>query len=528
MPIYSVRKAIIVVACLGVFFQSLAAQSSYGSVVGTVTDSSGASMPGVAVTLTNLGTSERRTAESDATGNYQFVNLLPGNYKVDIEKTGFKHMTRDQIEVAVLASSRVDAVMEIGEVGQTVEVSAQSALLETQNASVGQVVAERTIVEMPLNGRNVMNLIVLAPAVVAHGQSSGQQNSSGYANYQISGGMVGQGRTVLDGVGMNNGLWNRVDFVPIQDTIQEFQVMSNNLPPEFGGTMNGVVNLVSKSGTNQIHGTAYEFVRNKVFNASTFFSNRAGLGKPAFTQNQYGVNAGGPIKRDKTFIYAAWEDFSQRQGTTGTYSVPTLAMRAGDFSSLRSASGAPITVYDPLTTCGQYSNPACASGQTVLRTAFPGNIVPANRFDKTALAMLKYWPLPNAPGVAFTNANNFIVNYNAVNDRNWEDVKVDQNISSKQHLFARVTRYDNILPPLDPYNLNVSFTQTQASYQGMLADTYVLSPTTVLDGRMSYTRIWFTRTPNELGMDLTSIGWPASYNQQLPGYFSACHLGKRP
>ena len=514
MLTYSVRKAIVALVSVAGFCVPLLAQSSYGSIVGTVTDSSGASMPGVAVNLTNLATSEHRTAESDASGNYQFVNLQPGNYKVDFEKTGFKRLSRDQ-EVAVAVASRVDGAMELGDVAQTVEVAAQGALLQTENASVGQVVAERAVLEMPLNGRNVMNLIELAPAVVAHGQTEGQQNSSGYANYQISGGMVGQGRTLLDGVVMNNGLWDRVSFVPIQDTIQEFQVMANNLPPEFGGTMDGVLNLATKPGTNQLHGTLYEFLRNKVFNASNFFSNKAGLARPGFTQNQYGANAGGHIKKDKTFFFAAWEDFSQRQGTNATYSVPTAAMRSGDLSNLRSASGALITVYDPLTTCGQYGNPACASGQTTLRTPFPGNIIPESRFDKTALAMEKYWPLPNAAGVPFTNANNFIVNYNAVNDRNWEDFRIDENVSDKQRIFARFTRYENILPPLDPYGLGVTYDQLQGSDQGMLADTYMLSPTTVLDGRMAYTRVDYVRTPNVLGMNLTNIGWPAALNNEL-------------
>ena len=508
MTINSVVKAFLAVVSLTTLCLPMAAQSSYGSIVGSVTDSTGASVPGAAVTLLNPATSERRTAESDAAGNYQFVNLLPGDYRVDIEMTGFKHLTRNPVQVAVLSATRVDAVMDVGDVGQTVEVSGQAALLQTESASVGQVVEGRAVLETPLNGRNIMNLIVLTPAVVAHGQSSGQQNSSGYNNYQVSGGMVGQGLTLLDGVALNNGLWNRSSFVPIQETIQEFQVMANNLPAEFGGTMNGVINLASKSGTNEFHGTGYEFLRNKVLNASTFFSNKAGLGKPAFTQNQYGLNGGGPIIRNKTFIYMAWEDFSQRQGTTTNYSVPTAAQRAGDFSNLRTASGALIPVYDPATTCT-----TCPAGQQ--RTPFAGNMIPANRFDKTAAIMEQYWPLPNAAGAAFTNANNFLVNYNAVNDRNWENLRVDQNVSSKQRIFATFNRYSNILPPLDPYGLGITYVQTQGSKQGMLADTYTINPSTILDFRMAYTRIEYTRTPNKIGMDLSTIGWPASYNQQF-------------
>jgi hypothetical protein len=513
---YSVRKVIVVVACLSIFCLDLAAQSSYGSIVGTVTDVTGATIPGASVTLTNLGTAERHVVESDGSGGYQFVNLLPGDYRVEIEKTGFKHLTRGQVQVAVSSSTRVDAAMELGEVGQTVEVSGRAELLQTDNAAVGQVVDGRAVLEMPLNGRNTMNLIELAAGVIAHGQTQGQEPRSGWTNFQIAGGMVGQGRTILDGVSINTGLYNGAAFVPIQDTIQEFQVMQNNLPPEFGQTMNGVINLATKSGTNEYHGTAYEFVQNKIFNASPFFSNKAGLEPPRFTQNQYGLNGGGPIVRNKLFIFAAWEVFSQRLGSTTNFTVPTVALKQGDFSNLRSASGALITIYDPATTCGQFGNPACAAGQTALRTPFPGNQIPSSRFDKTAAIMLKYWPLPNAAGQPFTNAINYVTNYSTANDRNWENVRSDYNVSSKQRIFGSFNRWNNITPPFDPYGQGLAFYKPQFAHEGMLADTYTLSPTMILDARIGFSRHVFEITPTNFGnLDLSTFGWPASYNQQL-------------
>ena len=512
---YFVRKAILAAAWLGIFCGSLAAQSSYGSIVGTVTDSSGAAMPAAAVTLTNLATSERRTVESDTSGNYQFVDLQPGAYKIDIEKTGFKHVTGNEVQVAVLLSTRFDSAMQLGDVGQTVEVSAQAALLQTENASVGQVVEGRAVTEMPLNGRNVMNLIELAPGVVPHGQSQGQNARSGFSSYQVSGGMVIEGKTLLDGVAMNTALQNGASFVPIQDSVQEFQVMANNLPPEFGNTINGVINIATKQGTNAFHGAGYEYLRNKVLNASAFFSNAADLPRPAYTQNQYGANVGGRVIRNKTFFFAAWEAYSIRQGTNVSYTVPTAAERAGDFSNLRTAAGALIPIYDPLTTCGQYNNPACVAGQAE-RTQFPGNVIPASRFDNTASIMEKYWPLPTSPGAAFTDANNFVVNYSASNSRNWEDFRIDQNISEKQHLFGRFSRYITINPPKDLYGLGIDFTWQQGTpFQFMLADTYTVSPTTVVDVRAAYTRTIYDREPNTLGMDFSTIGWPASYNSQF-------------
>jgi hypothetical protein len=178
----------------------LMAQSSYGSVVGTVVDNSQASVAGADVVLVNTGTSERRTMQTDASGNYQFVNLVPGTYRVDIERQGFKHLTRDSIQVEVQSISRIDATLQVGDVGQTVEVTEQTPLLQTENASVGQVVQGREVTEMPLNGRNVMNLIALAAGVVPQGQALGRgSNPFSWGNYQISGGLPNQGATLVDG-----------------------------------------------------------------------------------------------------------------------------------------------------------------------------------------------------------------------------------------------------------------------------------------------------------------------------------------
>ena len=346
-----------------ILWMPLSGQSSYGALVGTVTDATGANVPAAAVTITSLGTNERRVAETDSSGNYQFVNLVPGMYRVEVEKSGFKRLTRDQIQVAVQSTVRIDASMQVGDVGQTVDVHSETPLLQTENASVGQVVEGRTVTEMPLNGRNVFSLIALVPGVVPQNNSTGTGSLFGFANFQISGGMPNQGKFLLDGSPLNVGYINATAFTPIQDAIQEFQVQSNNLGPEFGGTLNGIVNLASKSGTNQFHGAAYEYLRNRVLNSNNFFSNKAGLDKPAFTQNQYGINGGAPIKKDKTFLFAAWEGFRQRQGSTGSFTVPTQALREGNFSNWRNGAGNQIPIYDPLTTCGVLGNAACAAGR---------------------------------------------------------------------------------------------------------------------------------------------------------------------
>jgi len=367
-------------ACATQLTLPLRAQISYGSIVGTVTDASGAVVPEATVTLTKIGTAERRIAQSNTDGNYEFVNLLPGRYRVEVEKTGFKHLTRDDIPVEVQATVRLDASMQVGEVGQTVEVTGQAPLLQTDTSSLGTIVESRKVQEMPLNGRNVINLITLVPGVVAQGDAMTNptgQNIFSFGNYQVGGAVAGQNATFLDGAPLNVAQGSLIALIPTQDAMQEFRVQTNSLGPEFGRFAGGVINLVSKSGSNEFHGSAYEFLRNKVLNANTFFNNLTGKPVPAFTQNQFGSNFGGPIRKDKTFFFFSYEGFRLRYGVPFLVAVPTGAQRAGDFSGTRAAGGPLVPIYDPLTTCGTAGNPACSGALT--RTPFPGNIIPASR-----------------------------------------------------------------------------------------------------------------------------------------------------
>ncbi|MBO0720901.1 MAG: carboxypeptidase regulatory-like domain-containing protein, partial [Blastocatellia bacterium] len=260
------------------------AQTFYGSISGNVTDSNGAVVPTARVTLTSLGTSERRLVETGTDGNYQFVNLVPGRYRIEIEKTGFKRYTRPEIVVEVQAALRIDTALETGDVNEVVEVTGQTPLLQPETTSLGQIVDSRKVLEMPLNGRNVLNLVALAPGVVPQGQS--MQNPTGtnifaWGNYQIGGGAANQSAAFLDGGPLNVIYANLTSLVPTQDAIQEFRVQTNNLSAEFGRFTGGVINLTSKSGTNEFHGSAYEFLRNRVLNSNTFFNNSSGIERPA-------------------------------------------------------------------------------------------------------------------------------------------------------------------------------------------------------------------------------------------------------
>ncbi|MFY9908206.1 MAG: carboxypeptidase-like regulatory domain-containing protein, partial [Candidatus Sulfotelmatobacter sp.] len=300
---------------------SLYAQSTFGSVVGSVTDTSGAAITDAAVTLTNVGTSEKRTQQSGADGLFTFVNLFPGNYRIDVEKSGFKHFTRTDVVVQVQQSTRIDAAMQVGEVSQVVEVTSQTPLLQTESASLGQVVDQRKADELPLNGRNIFNLITVSPAAVAQGGAGGSpvgENPFSWGNYQIGGSFANQGAEYLDGQPLNIGYINLPIIIPTQDSVGEFKVQYNNVGAEWGKFSGAVVNLSTKSGTNSWHGSAYEYFRNKVLNANEYFNKKTELstGKPneapPWEQNQYGFQLGGPVIKDKTFFYTSWEQYRQR------------------------------------------------------------------------------------------------------------------------------------------------------------------------------------------------------------------------
>jgi hypothetical protein len=378
---------------------------------------------------------------------------------------------------------------------------------------------------MPLNGRNVFSLVALVPGVVPGGQSSQTPtgtNPFAWANFQIGGGQANQSASYIDGAPNNSSYVNHTMLVPTQDAVQEFRVQTNNLGPEFGRLAGGVINLTTKSGTNQFHGSAYEYLRNRSLNANTFFNNRAGVKRPAFSQNQFGANLGGPIRRDKTFFFGSYEGFRLRQGQSYVFSVPTDPMRAGNFSDFRSAAGAMIPIYDPLTTCGRLGNAPCArnaAGAEVLsRLPFPGNVIPTNRFDPAARVMTNLWGRANSPGLPFTAVNNFTANASVGGDQNQYNARVDHTVSDKQRVFARYTYWSNLNLPIDPYSTKTCVdrcTESMNTNQAVLGDTYSLTPTMFLDLRLSFTRFHYDRTALTAGYDLTQLGWPAALNNAV-------------
>jgi Carboxypeptidase regulatory-like domain/TonB dependent receptor len=503
----------------------LNAQTTFGSIVGNVTDTSGAAVPDTQVILTNLGTNDKQTQTTNADGFYQFVNLPPASYSVSVEKTGFKHIVRSPVEVQTGTTSKIDLALQIGAVSQTVEVSAQTPLLTPETSSLGQVIDERKTNELPLNGRNPMNLVALVPSVVPQGQS--MQNATGtnpfaWGNFQIGGGQANQSTVWLDGSPVNTAYINLTALIPTQDSLQEFKVATNNLSPEYGRFAGGVVNFTTKSGSNDIHGTVWEYLRNKDLDANDFFSNSSGVPRGAWTQNQFGFNFGGPViipklynGKNKTFFFVDYEGFRLRQGQSYTETVPTVAQRNGDLSTLAGQ------IYDPLTTCGAAGSGyprVCAPGEAAgSRLPFAGNQVPTSRINPTSTAFLNLFPLPNAAGGA-NNVGNWVGNGSQGGNQNETVVHLDQNVSDKQHISARYTYWGNMNLPTDPFGNGVCLdrcTETFNTNNFVLADTYSFNPTTILDVHLSYQRFAYNRIPETLGYDLTQLGWPSSLNSEV-------------
>src|ERR1700691_5764837 len=268
--------------CLGAMLMGspLSAQSTFGSITGTVTDASGSAVPDAAVTLTSSTTDFKSTFTTGAGGEYTFVNLNPGPYTIEVDKPGFKHVKRTDVLVQVQIGTRIDVALEVGAQSQTVEVTAETPLLQPNSATLGQIVDERKTNEIPLNGRNVFNLILLSPAAVAQGGSGGTpvgQNPFSWGNYQVGGSFANQGAEYLDGQPFNIGYINLPIVIPTQDSIGEFKVQYNDVDASWGKFSGAVMNFSTKSGTNAFHGEGYEYLRNEIFNSNDYFYKQSQL-----------------------------------------------------------------------------------------------------------------------------------------------------------------------------------------------------------------------------------------------------------
>src|SRR5207249_1861354 len=347
------------------------AQVTTADLVGTIKDSSGGVVPGVTVALTNEATGVSRSTTTTDGGAYIFTSLQPGRYRLTAELPGFRKVERTGVELQVNQRAQIDLDLEVGLVSESLLIEGKAPLLETQSSVLGSVIEEKQVQDLPLNGRNFVQLATLSTGVSGAGSGMRGTIMSGTrpddlrpgTELFVNGNRENSNNYLYDGIDNNTRLTLVIVVRPNVEAIKEFKVQTNLFSAEQGRNPGGQINVVTKSGTNKVQGAIYEFVRNDRFDANNFFANRAGQEKPPFKQNQFGGAIGGPIITNKTFFFADYDGFRQTLGRVFVNTVPTVKMRQGDFSEL------PDAIYDPLTTL-------VLPGGGMSRQPFPGNVIP--------------------------------------------------------------------------------------------------------------------------------------------------------
>lgn len=419
---HSVRVYMVMALTVGALF------GQSGAIQGIVQDQTQGAVIGSQVVLTNIDTGLRREVTTNETGFYTAPSLPVGRYKLVASMTGFSSAEVAELKLDVNQTARVDFTLKPGSVTESISVSAAAALLDSETATVGQVVDNKRIVELPLNGRNYLQLARLSAGTTsARGsrtEGEGGFSAGGQHGYQV--------QVNIDGV--DNSLtysggpigFEAQAIKPSVDAVGEFRVVTNNLSAEYGNRMGGQVFVNIKSGTNELHGTLFEFLRNSKLDGTNFFANRAGNKKPDYKQNQFGGTVGGPIRKDKTFFFGSFEGTRTRLGRSFTATVPTAEVREGNFTRVR-------PIFDPATTVG--------TPTSFTRQQFPGNIVPKSRWDPLFPKLLALYPAQTI-GDASRIANNHFYAGSESNDVNSFDIKGDHNISDRSRVSGRFSRRD--------------------------------------------------------------------------------------
>lgn len=481
------------------------AQVTTGTIVGTVQEASGAVIPGATVTVTNTEKGTSLGYQTDQNGYYSAPFLIPGVYQVKVEKQGFRSEVRSNIMLQVDQQARVDVTLSLGEMTQAVSVTAAPPLVESQSSSLGQVINRAPVEELPLNGRNFAQLVWLSPGVTTGQVGENLSGASSFnpraaSDFNALGSQANANAWLVDGIEDNEETYNTVMVQPSVESIQEFKVLTGSYSAEFGRGA-GVVSVSTRSGSNEIHGSAMDFLRNTALNARNFFA-APKQPNPPFIRNQFEATLGGPViipkvynGRDHTFVFFDYYGERQIQGLSFVNSVPTAAARTGDFSQYTTSSGALIPIYNPFTT-------TVAGSQTV-RQQFPGNVIPPGLINSVGLTVASLYPLPNATG----NFNNYFDTAARTINDNGGNIRVDHTFSQKDSMFTRFSyeNYGLVAPQgqsacclasnpsqvkqydLGPYVAGVQDTTLAA--QGLAFDeTHIFQANLVNDFRAGYVR----------------------------------------
>jgi hypothetical protein len=483
-------------------------QATTAELSGTVQDASGAVVPGAQVIANNIATNIAHSTVSEKSGHYVVGQLPPGDYTITVEAKGFSKLVQTGLSLQVNQQAQLDLTLKVGAQTETVEVVSQAPLLESESSSVGTVIGQQMVNQLPLNGRNFTQLATLSPGVTGVGQSATGTIESGTrpdnrrpaSEIFSNGNREGDNNFLIDGVDDNERLTLSIVVRPPVAAVREFKIQTNLYSADIGRNSGAVIDVITKSGTNQLHGSVFEYIRNSAVDARSYF-NRPPSPFPSFRLNQFGFSVGGPAiipkvynGKNRTFFFADYEGFRNTTQSFVLGNVPTLKERAGDFSEVETTPGV-ANIYDPLTT---KPNPANPGG--FIRTAFPNNFIPLNRRDPISVKMLNAYPLPTSTGRFNNYSSNLLQSQNA----NSFDVRIDEQITPRDLVFGRYSYQSttNIAPSTYPVTTipgistpvhlsdEASFAGTSASptSQTALGYTRVFTPTIVNDFRFGFSR----------------------------------------
>jgi len=498
------RRALLLLTLLLALFQLtsfLNGQAVSGSLTGVITDSSGAAVRGASVDVVSQDTGVHYQTKTNEAGYFNVLNLIAGTYSLDISASGFRSITRSDVHLDIGSVARLDFRLDVGNVQERVTVTGESPLLETDKVEVGSTVTTKALESLPVEGRNPTALAALQPGVVMNTNAQGIPSAQGSANYtfSVNGQRSQQNRQVLDGVDDTEGVGGGAPIVPMTDALQEYRLVTSNYDVELGQVAGAIQNFTTKSGSNELHGSAHEFNRvNSLFGRNPFTEPR---GPGHFVWNQFGGTMGGPIKKNKIFLFGYYDAVRVRSAANVLTTVPTAAFRSGDFSSQLPAH----PIFDPAT--------GGAGG--VGRTQFPGNIIPTNRLNPIVQNLLSKMPLPTQPG----QDNNFLATQTNPIDQNLGTIRADYVINDKSRFFTRYTRQQgNSLLNVPAYGvLNFPGSNVAEGNNNSLVANYtrVVSPNIVIEGRFGWTL-------NEWKQDAVDQASKSSEEFGIPGLNSAC------
>ncbi len=509
------RKIVLhcVLLALLAMIASVPALAQTGQITGKVTTSDGAVVPGVTVTVTETETGQQRIAESNQVGYYTVPALLPGPYSISVKSPGFQTVLHTGIQLQVEQTLQFNITLRPGTVQQTVVVTAQGPLLQTETSSVGQVVSGRDVVKLPLLGRDAYALGELVPGVRGSiGMNNLPVDVISTSSISVNGAPATANDFLLDGAPNSAPVQNQPVVYPIADSVQEFKVLTNNYSAEFGRAAGGIYDVVTKGGTNDLHFSAYEFYRNARLTANNWFAKAAGQPGPPLSFNQFGGVVGGPVVipklydgHNKTFFFVGVEYVRFAQGNTYTGRVPDPKELTGDFSQDTNGNGQPITIYNPFTTTSN------------TRQAFSGNVIPTNLLNPIAAKMATYFPKPN---ITTLGVNNYVLADEVLIHENEFTGRVDQVFNARTSMFARYSfnnTPDTRPNPYGPGNDGGAGFGPQVfdRYNAVVGANHAFSSSLLGTIRASFARLGNHRGPVSLGFDIATLGFPAGLAAEI-------------